>query len=117
MKSKKQNPKPTPPVKSKKSTSNSTPDDGYDAVLDRFLSTLEFQAHNELITALEEADKAGKDRAELPTAFLRMVLLDLKTEPLMFDAMKGVWNRICDEEGFPQQKKRMPKPPKPGEGF
>ena len=126
MKSKKQNPKPTPPVEKKKSTSTSTPDrkltlprnpesnpDDVDNLYLAFLSTPLMQDWEALCEALRDAKKAGKKTAELPLDFLLAVEGDLLHVPMVFSDVIEEWNRVCDQEGMPQEKKNVPGPEEP----
>ncbi len=77
-----------------------------DALFAAFQDTDEFESWDIFCRAAKEALEAGKDRAELPTAFLRLVLTQIKIDPLMFDSMVKAWNRVCDERGMPEEKKK-----------
>jgi hypothetical protein len=130
MKSKKQNPKPTPPVEKKKSTSTSTPDrkltlprnpnskstdDDVDNLYLEFLSTGLMQDWEVLCDALRAAEKSGKQTAELPLRFLLTPSIrdDILHVPTIFSGVIEEWNRVCDQQGMPQEKKNTPGPEEP----
>jgi len=69
-----------------------------------FEETEERADHHEFCNAVRAALDAGKTTAELPTAFLARVIDQLQTVPTMFDTMRDVWNRCCDEQGRPDEK-------------
>jgi hypothetical protein len=76
----------------------------YDDLEDKFLGTDEGEAWDEFVQAAREALDSGKERAELPTAFLKLVLPDIAASPTMFDVMREAWNRVCDENGAPERR-------------
>jgi hypothetical protein len=110
------------PVEGKKSKSTSKPpaapasgqEDQTDALQLAFLSTDLMQAKFALDDALAAAIAAGKDRAELPLEFLKAIQFDISATPFRFDAVTEEWNRVCDVEGRPDQKKNPPGPEEPG---
>jgi hypothetical protein len=81
-------------------------EDEIDALFAAFQDTAEFEAWDAFCHEAKKAIEAGKDRAELPLAFLRLAYIDIKTDPLMFNGMVKAWNRVCDERGMPEEKKK-----------
>jgi hypothetical protein len=75
-----------------------------------FLATAEMDAWQGLHEAMTAALAKGAERAELPLAFLKLVMPEIATTPMMFDAVKEVWNRVCDAEGLPDRKLAVPDP-------
>jgi hypothetical protein len=71
---------------------------------DDFQNTEEMLAWDDFCSAARKALDEGQATAELPTAFLALVLPELRTDPLQFAAMRAVWNRLCDEKGVPEEK-------------
>lgn len=76
----------------------------YDELVELFEATDERQAHDEFCTEASKAVDEGKDRAELPTAFLKLVLAEITVDPLRFAALRQAWNRVCDEQGMQAEK-------------
>ena len=66
-----------------------------------------------LCEALRAAKKAGKKKAELPLDFLLAVDGDLLHVPMVFSDVIEEWNRVCDQQGMPQEKKNPPGPEEP----
>ena len=58
----------------------------------------------------QAAIDAGEPTVEISTSFLALILPEIKSSPLQFDALREVWNRTCDEQGLPQHKKLKPEP-------
>ena len=88
-------------------------EDDIDGLFAAFQDTDEFEAWDAFCQEAKGALEAGKERAELPTAFLRLVLTEIKIDPLKFDGMVKAWNRVCDERGMPEEKKKeIPEPEK-----
>ena len=81
-------------------------EDEIDALFAAFQETDEFEAWDAFCHEAKKALEAGKERAELPTAFLRLVLTEIKIDPMMFNGMVKAWNRVCDERGMPEEKKK-----------
>lgn len=78
---------------------------------DDFQNTEEMLAWDEFCSAARKAVDEGKTTAELPTAFLALVLAEIQTDPLQFGAFRAAWNRLCDEKGLPEEKlEQAPKP-------
>lgn len=80
-----------------------------------FLATDEMDAWQGFQEAVTAALARGDTRAELPLDFLKLVIPEISAAPTMFDAMKEVWNRVCDAEGLPQRKFTMPDPGEDGD--
>lgn len=78
-----------------------------------FLSTPEMQGWEAFVEQARKGIASGKDRIELPTAFLKLVIEDIASTPLSLDALVEVWNRTCDQEGMPEEKKNAPGPEEP----
>jgi hypothetical protein len=78
-----------------------------------FLSTPMMQDWEALCEALRAAKKAGKKSAELPLDFLLAVSDDILHVPMVFSDVIEEWNRVCDQEGMPQEKKNVPGPEEP----
>lgn len=89
------------------------PDEREQQLQDAFLSTEEMDEWQSLHEALTAAVDQGAERAELPLGFLKLVMPEIASMPTMFDAVKEVWNRVCDAEGQPERKFALPEP---GEG-
>ena len=70
----------------------------------QFLSTAEMQALAEFQDAAQAAIDEGRATVEVSTSFLALILPEIKSSPLQFDALRAVWNRTCDEQGLPQLK-------------
>lgn len=79
---------------------------------DAFLATDEMDAWQALHEAVTSALARGGERAEVPLAFLKLAMPEIAAMPTMFDAVKEVWNRVCDAEGLPARKFPMPDPGK-----
>ena len=48
----------------------------------------------------------GRATVEVSTSFLALILPEIKSSPMQFDALRAVWNRTCDEQGLPQLKQQ-----------
>lgn len=82
-----------------------------DELYDDFQNTDEMLAWDDFCTAARKALDESKTTAELPTAFLTLVLAEIRTDPLQFAALRAAWNRLCDEKGVPEEKlEQSPKP-------
>jgi len=81
-------------------------EDEIEALLAAFQNTEEFEAWDAFCYEAKKALEAGKDRAELPLKFLRLAYIDIKIDPLKFNGMVKAWNRVCDERGMPEEKKK-----------
>lgn len=78
-------------------------------LIEAFLATEEAEAWQEFGDAASEALEQGKGATvEVPVAFLRLVLPQIRSSPHIFDAMNQAWNRVCDELGMPERKKPAP---------
>jgi hypothetical protein len=79
--------------------------DREDPVLNAFMATEEFEEWQDFG---DDADKIWEDenldKVEVPTAWLRRVLPEIRSSPLIFSAMVEVWNRECDRLGMPERK-------------
>jgi len=73
----------------------------------QFLSTAEMEAWAEFQDKAQAAIDEGSATVEVSTAFLALMLPEIKSSPLQFDALRAVWNRTCDEQGLPQLKKQQ----------
>jgi len=113
MKTKNQKPLPK---KAKSNPATSTSEEASDKLQLAFLSTDLMQDWMEFNDALEAAIKTGKDRAELPLAFLKRVQYEISGTPHRFDAVTEEWNRVCDQQGRPEEKKNTPGPEEGGAG-
>ena len=71
---------------------------------DLFQNTDEMRAWDEFCTEARKAVDSGEGRAELPTAFLKLVLTEIAIAPLQFSAFRQAWNRLCDQHGMPTEK-------------
>jgi len=80
-------------------------EDREDPVLEAFMATEEFEEWQDFGDA---AAKIYEDKnlktVEVPTAWLRRVLPQMRGTPLIFHAMADVWNRECDRLGMPERK-------------
>lgn len=72
----------------------------------QFLSTAEMQAWAEFQDAAQAAIDDGHATVEVSTSFLALILPEIKSSPMQFDALRAVWNRTCDEQGLPQLKQQ-----------
>jgi len=90
-------------------------EDREDPVLNAFMATEEFEEWQDF------GDDAGKiwedenlEKVEVPTAWLRRVLPEIRSDPMIFRAMMEVWDRECDRLGMPERK-MMKTPPQAAE--
>lgn len=72
----------------------------------QFLSTAEMQAWAEFQDEAQAAIDEGRATVEVSTSFLALILPEIKSSPMQFDALRAVWNRTCDEQGLPQLKQQ-----------
>jgi len=79
-----------------------------DELMDLFQNTDEMLAWDDFVTEARKAVEKGDEKAILPTAFLRLVLPDLATDPLHFPVFRTRFNQLCDEQGMPGEK--VPEP-------
>jgi hypothetical protein len=91
----------------------SNPDD-IDNLYLAFLSTTEMQDWTAFVEQARKGIASGKNKIEVPADFLKLVIEDIASTPLSLDAVVEVWNRVCDQEGMPQEKKNTPGPEEPG---
>lgn len=75
-----------------------------DELMDLFQNTDEMLAWDDFVTQARKALENGEEKAMLPTAFLRLVLPDLATDPLHFPVFRTRFNQLCDEQGMPGEK-------------
>lgn len=100
--------KPRKPIH-KKARSNPITD--LDGLYAAWLEEPIMQDWMELTDALDQI--RGTEEAMLPTAFLKRILIDLKTVPHCLHAVNEAWNQFCDRMGWPQEKKNTPGPEEP----
>jgi hypothetical protein len=79
-----------------------------DELMDLFQNTDEMLAWDDFVTEARKAVEKGDEKAILPTAFLRLVLPDLATDPLHFPVFRTRFNQLCDEQGMPGEKVSEP---------
>lgn len=88
--------------------------DREDPVLNAFMATEEFEEWQDFG---DDADKIWQDenleKVEVPTAWLRRVLPEIRANPMIFRAMVEVWDRECDRLGMPERKIGKPQARKP----
>ena len=80
--------------------------DAEDKLQLQFLNTPEMEAWAEFQDKAQAAIEAGDATVEVSTSFLALILPEVKSSPLQFDALRAVWNRTCDEQGLPQLKQQ-----------
>jgi hypothetical protein len=69
-----------------------------------FLDTPEMTDWEDFVAAARRQLETGADTVTVPAAFLRRVIDDIATSPLMFAAVQDDWNRHCDAQGQPALK-------------
>ncbi|HVZ10138.1 hypothetical protein [Rhodopila sp.] len=74
--------------------------------MDAFLNTPEMSDWEDFVAAARRQLETGADTVTVPVAFLRRVIDDIATSPLMFVAVREDWNRHCDSHGQPAFKER-----------
>jgi hypothetical protein len=79
--------------------------DAEDKLQLQFLNTPEMEEWAEFQDKAQAAIDAGDATVEVSTSFLALVLPEITSSPLKFDALRAVWNRTCDEQGLPQLKR------------
>ena len=80
-------------------------EDREDPVLNAFLATEEFEEWQDFGDAAEKIyENESLATIEVPTEWLRRVLPEIRTDPMIFRAMVDVWNRECDRLGMPERK-------------
>jgi len=83
--------------------------DREDPVLNAFLATEEFEEWQDFGDAAEKIyENESLATIEVPTEWLRRVLPEIRTDPMIFRAMVDVWNRECDRLGMPERKMESP---------
>lgn len=83
-----------------------TNEKGSDDLNTRFLETDEMQDWQDFVSITRKALKAdpSAQKVSVPAAFLRRVLSEIATNPLMFGAYRDRHNQLCDEMGLPDEK-------------
>jgi len=76
----------------------------YETLMAAFLDTPDMADWEEFVAAARRQLETGADSVILPAAFLRRVIDDIATSPLMFAAVQGDWNRHCEAQGQPEFK-------------
>lgn len=76
----------------------------YETLMAAFLDTPEMTEWEEFVAAARRQLETGADTVTVPAAFLRRVIDDIATSPLMFGAVRQDWNRHCDAHGQPALK-------------
>jgi len=74
----------------------------YETLMAAFLETPEMADWEEFVAAARRQLDTGADTVTVPAAFLRRVIDDIATSPLMFGAVQQDWNRHCDAHGQPE---------------
>lgn len=83
--------------------------DREDPVLNAFMATEEFEEWQDFGDAAAKIyENESLETVEVPTAWLRRVLPEIRTDPMIFRAMIEVWNRECDRLGMPERKMKSP---------
>ena len=77
----------------------------YETLMAAFLDTPDMADWEEFVAAARRQLESGADTVTVPAAFLRRVIDDIATSPLMFAAVQDDWNRHCDAHGHPEFKK------------
>lgn len=73
----------------------------YETLMAAFLETPDMADWEEFVAAARRQLESGADTVTVPVAFLRRVIDDIATSPLMFGAVRQDWNRHCDAHGHP----------------
>jgi hypothetical protein len=80
-------------------------EDREDPVLTAFLATEECEEWQDFGDAAEKIyENESLETIEVPTAWRRRVLPEIRNDPMIFRAMVDVWNRECDRLGMPGRK-------------
>jgi len=84
----------------------------------KFQDTEEMRDWDEFVTGTKKvlATNPAVETVTVPAAFLRRVILDIGTSPLMFTAYRDRFNQLCDELGMPEEKRGEPQAKPEGEG-
>lgn len=77
----------------------------YETLMAAFLETPEMADWEEFVAAARRQLETSADTVTVPAAFLRRIIDDIATSPLMFTAVQSDWNRHCDAQGQPSFKK------------
>lgn len=76
----------------------------YETLMAAFLETPDMADWEDFVAAARRQLETGADTVTVPAVFLRRVIDDIATSPLMFAAVRQDWNRHCDEHGQPKFK-------------
>jgi hypothetical protein len=76
-----------------------------DALYARFLATEEAEEWYAFIEAARAALEGAGDTVTVPAAFLRRVIGQMGSTPLMFDHLRQAHDRIAAEMGLPEEGK------------
>jgi hypothetical protein len=91
-----------------------------DDLFAKFQDTEEMLDWDEFVTQTKKvlATDPAAETVTIPAAFLRRVILEIGTSPLMFTAYRDRFNQLCDELGMPEEKRGEPqaKPDREGDG-
>jgi hypothetical protein len=84
----------------------------------KFQDTEEMRDWDEFVTGTKKVlgTNPAVETVTVPAAFLRRVILDIGTSPLMFTAYRDRFNQLCDELGMPEEKRGEPQAKPEGEG-
>jgi hypothetical protein len=83
-------------------------DEQRDALALAFQETDEMQDWDEFVTQGREVLQAnpGAKTVTVPAAFLRRVITEIATVPLIFTPYRDRYNQLCDELGIPEEKRK-----------
>lgn len=70
---------------------------------ERFEASDEYTRWRAFVSALDGIEQGRAPTVEVPTAFLRIAHVGL--EPFRFDALRDVWNGLCEKLDLPQHRK------------
>jgi len=89
-----------------------------DDLFAKFQDTEEMLDWDEFVTQTKKvlATDPAAETVTIPAAFLRRVILEIGTSPLMFTAYRDRFNQLCDELGMPEEKRGEPQAKREGEG-
>lgn len=76
----------------------------YETLMAAFLEAPDMADWEEFVAATRRQLDTGADTVTVPAAFLRRVIDDIATSPLMFAAVRQDWNRHCHDHGQPEFK-------------
>ena len=73
----------------------------------KFQDTEEMRDWDEFVTGTKKvlATNPAVETVTVPAGFLRRVILDIGTSPLMFTAYRDRFNQLCEELGMPEEKR------------